>query len=87
MFWAKKVEDVAAQADEATTIAHNTANAADSMARAAQGLQNLVSRFRNYRAYASAAPAKSLETDENAVVAYDSEDHQINAWPENFMRG
>ena len=44
---AKKVEDVAAQADEATTIAHKTSSAADSMAKTAQGLQNLASRFRN----------------------------------------
>ena len=43
---AKKVEDVAAQADEATTIAHKTSSAADSMAKTAQGLQTLVSRFR-----------------------------------------
>ena len=43
---AKKVEEVATQAEEATAISHQTSTAADSMAQTARAMQTLVSRFR-----------------------------------------
>lgn len=43
---AKKIEDIATQAEEASAIAHQTSRAADSMTATAHGMQSLVARFR-----------------------------------------
>ena len=43
---AKKIEDIATQAEEANAIAHETAQASESMSNTAHGMQALVSRFK-----------------------------------------